>query len=241
MQTFHLWFRDLRAISLGQSPSRWQTHSMRRASKWETASPLPNPLRPTCAVGWRSAMRSPDGILCAMAGAGSSGVSHLRTARNDSRGPVLPCRVCRWQTADVPRQSPANHKAGKIGGTHRQARASTTLRAASGGLSFPLRPQRSVARASGKKTVARYPDGSGTRCSEAPGFRPTGRLKPVPSTRVTGPAHLLSCASTPALITGQEPVGTDVPGAAQRRCGRALRSLLVSSGEEGAWPATTSL
>ena len=248
MQTLHLRFRALRAISLGQSPSRWQTPSMRSASKWETASPLPNPLRPTCAVGSRPASTPgtpgptpPVGLPCPVAGAGLPGVPRLRVARIVGPVGADPCEVCRWQTACDPVSHPAPQMAGDGMPDHRQARASESQRLASDGLSFPLRPQRSGARASGKKTVARYPDGSGTRCSEAPGFRPTGRLKPVPSTRVTGPAHLLSCASTPALITGQEPVGTDVPGAAQRRCGRALRSLLVSSGEEGAWPATTSL
>ena len=153
MQTLHLRFRALRAISLGQSPSRWQTPSMRSASKWETASPLPNPLRPTCAVGWRPAAQHPDGIPCPVAGAGSPGVPRLRAARNDSRGPVLPCRVCRWQTADAFHQSPAHHKAGEIGGTHRQAHTSESRWLASGGLSFPLRPQRSGARAFREKTA----------------------------------------------------------------------------------------
>ena len=153
MQTLHLRFRDLRAISLGQSPSRWQTRSMRRASKWETASPLPNPLRPTCAVGSRPASRPPDGIPCPVAGAGSPWVPHLRAARIVGPRGAVPCRVCRWQTADVSHQSPAHQEAGEIGGAHRQACASATLRAASGGLSFPLQPQRAGARAFGEKTA----------------------------------------------------------------------------------------
>ncbi len=153
MQTLHLRFRALRAISLGQSPSRWQTRSMRRASKWETASRLPIPLRPTCAVGSRPAKRHPDGIRCPVAGGGLPGVPRLRAAQ--IAGPVGadPCRVCRWQTADVSHQSPAPHKAGEIDGTHRQARASTASWAASFGLSFPLRPQRSGARSSREKTA----------------------------------------------------------------------------------------
>ena len=160
MQTLHLRFRALRAISLGQSPSRWQTRSMRRASKWETASPLPNPLRPTCAVGRRLASAPgtpgptpPVGIPCPMSGAGLPGVPRLRTARNDSHGPVLPCRVCRWQTADAIYQSPQPLGGREIGRSHRQARVSTAPWAASFGLSFPLRPQRSGARASGKKSA----------------------------------------------------------------------------------------
>ncbi len=153
MQTLHLRFRDLRAISPGQSPSRWQTPSMRAASKWETASPLPNPLRPTFAVGWRPAARHPDDIPCPVAGAGMQGASHLRAARNDSRGPVLPCRVCRWQTACDPVSHPAPHEAGDGMPDHRQARASESRWLASDRLSFPLRPQPFGGRACGEKTA----------------------------------------------------------------------------------------
>ena len=161
MQTLHLRFRDLRAISPGQSPSRWQTPSMPNASKWETASPLPNPLRPTSAVGWRPASAPgtpgptrPVGIPCPVAWAGVPGVPRLRAARIVGPVGADPCRVCRWQTADVSHQSPALHKAGEIGGTHRQARASESRWLASDGLSFPLRPQRSGARTSAEKTAA---------------------------------------------------------------------------------------
>ena len=155
MQTLHLWFRALRAISPGQSPSRWQTPSMRAASKWETASPLPNPLRPTCAVGWRPASRHPDGILCPVAGAGLPGVPRLRAAQKNSRVPILPYRVCRWQTARELCPYPAPHKAGGLGAVHGQARASEDRGSSSDGLSFPLRPQRCGARASGEKTADR--------------------------------------------------------------------------------------
>lgn len=161
MQTLHLRFRDLRAISLGQSPGRWPSPSLRAASRWKGAPPLPNLPRPTSAVGSRPAARHPDGIPCPVAGAGSPGVPRLRAARIVAAEPSIPCRVCRWQTADAFHQSPAHHKAGEIGGTHRQVRASTASWAASFGLSFPLRPQRceralrSGARASGKKTADR--------------------------------------------------------------------------------------
>ncbi len=132
MQTLYLRFRALRTISLGQGPSRWQTRSMQRASKWETASLLPNPLRSTCAVGWRPTMRPPVGIPCPVGGAGPP--------------------------------------------DHRLARASDSQRLASDGLSFPLRPQRCGARASGNKTVGYLCNGSGTiMCSGASGFCPTGR------------------------------------------------------------------
>lgn len=224
MQTLHLRFRALRAISPGQSPSRWQTPSMRSASKWETASPLPNPLGPTCAVGSRPASTPgtpgpthPDGIPCPVAGAGLPGVSRLRAARKNSRVPVLPCRVCRWQTAPDPVSHPAPQKAGDGMLDHGQARASEDQWSASGGLSFPLRSHRSWARSSGEKMVAQLSDGSGTRCSEAPGFRPTGRLKPAPSTRVTGQAPTSSCADAPAFVTGQEPVGMGMPGVSHRQ------------------------
>ncbi len=216
MQTLHLRFRDLRAISPGQSPSRWQTPSMRSASKWETASPLPNPLRPTCAVGWRPAPRHPDDIPCPVAGAGLPGVPRLRAAHKNSRVPVLPCRVCRWQTARPLSPYPAPHEAGDLGADDGQARASAVRCTPSHGLSFPLRPNPSWAWASGEKTVGQLSDGFGTRCSEAPGFRPTGRLKLAPSTRVTGQVSTSLCADAPALVTGQVPVGMEMLGVSLR-------------------------
>ena len=146
-------FRALRAISLGQSPSRWQAPSLRAASKWETVSPLPNPLRPTCAVGSRPAMRPRVGLPCPVTGAGLPGVPRLRAARIVGPVGADPCRVCRWQTACDPVSHPAPQMAGDGSPDHRQARASTALRAASFGLSFPLRPQPHGGRASGEKTA----------------------------------------------------------------------------------------
>ena len=153
MQTLHLRFRDLRAISPGQSPSRWQTPSMRGASKWETASPLPNPLRPTCAVGWRPASRHPDCIPCPVAGTGLPGVSRLRAARNDSHVPVFPYSVCRPQTAENNPLPAAHHKAGQGVRCSLQAPFSEVRWTPSNGLSFPFRPQRCGAWASGEKTA----------------------------------------------------------------------------------------
>ncbi len=226
MQTLHSLrsFRDLRAISLRQGLSRWRTPSDALRAGMKGPPGLSNSPGPTSAVGWRPASRHPERPSSPVAGAGVPGVPRLRAARTDSRGPVLPCRVCRWQTADVSHQFPAHHKAGEIDGPHRQARASTIMRMVSGGPSFTRRPAHHKAGAAPEKTLARMGDGSGTRRSEAPGFRPTGRLKPVPSTKVTGPTHLPFCASTSAPVTGQEPGGTKVPCAAQRRCGRTLRS-----------------
>ena len=159
MQTLHLWFRDLRAISLGQSPSRWQTRSMRHASKWETASPLPNPLRPTCAVGSRPAMRPPVGIPCPVAGARVPGVPRLRAARIVGPDGADPCRVCRWQTARELPPHPQPYGGRDVRTSPGQARSSESQRLASDGLSFPIRPQRyeralrSGARAFGEKTA----------------------------------------------------------------------------------------
>ena len=153
MQTLHLRFRALRAISLRQGLSRWRTPSDAMRAGMKGPPGLSNSPRPTCAVGWRPAMRPPDGIRCPVAGAGVPRVPRLRAARNDSRGPVPPCRVCRWQTACDPVSYPALHEAVDGMPDHRQARASESQRLASNGLSFPLRPQRSGARAYGEKTA----------------------------------------------------------------------------------------
>ena len=153
MQTLHLRFRALRAISLRPGLSRWRTPSDALRAGMRGPPGLSNSPGPTCAVGSRLATRHPVGILCPVAGAGLPGVSRLRSARNDSRGPVFPYRVCRWQTASDLSPYPAPHEAGDQGTAHRQARASAALRAASLGLSFSLRPQPSGGRASGKKTA----------------------------------------------------------------------------------------
>jgi len=155
MQTLHLRFRALRAISSGQSPSRWQTPSMRSASKWETASPLPSPLRPTCAVGWRPASRHPDGILRPVAGAGLPGVPRLRVARIVGPDGADPCLVCWSQTAQNNPRPAAHHKAGQGVECSLQAPFSEARWTLSPGLSFSRRPQRCGARAYGKKTADR--------------------------------------------------------------------------------------
>ena len=151
MQTFHLRFRDLRAISLRQGLSRWRTPSDAMRAGMGAAFALPNPPEPTCAVGWRPASRHPDGILCPVAGAGLPEVSRLRAAQNDSCGSVFPYRVCQWQTASELSPCPAPHEAGDLGATHWQASASEVRCTPSAGLSFPLRPQRCGARAFGEK------------------------------------------------------------------------------------------
>lgn len=234
MQTLRLWLQDLRAISLGQSPGRWPTPSMLSASTWKGAQPLLNHPSPTSAVGLRPARQCQNLNRRPTMGVGLflslpfRGASICGVVTPDLR------RVCPRQTASELSPYPAPHKAGDLGTVHWQARASEDHWCPSDGLSFSLRPQRCGARASGKKTVARVGDGSGTMCSEAPGLRPTGRLKPAPLRKIRGQASSSFCAITPALVTGQEPGGTGVPG-------DALQRRLSSARGEGTWPATTSL
>jgi hypothetical protein len=117
MQTLHSLrsFRDLRTISLELRPSRWPTRSA--APKWETAPPLPpqgsarsaakrspgafpgsclTPLRPTCAVGWRTAPTrrqfNPDTPLL---GAGLLTALWKRWPQNDAQCGPVPRQVCR--------------------------------------------------------------------------------------------------------------------------------------------------
>lgn len=154
MQTLRLWLQDLRAISLGQSPGRWPSPSMRTASTWKGAPPLPNHPSPTSAVGLRPEHQFQNLDRYSMGAAGP--VLSLSFREASICGAVTPDhrRVCPRQTVDVCRQSPAPHKAGEIGGTHRQARASEVQCTPSFGLSFFLRHQRCRARYFGKKTGA---------------------------------------------------------------------------------------
>ena len=117
MQTLHLRFRDLRAILLGVPPSRWPTPSMRAASTWKGARPLPNLPKPSLArLGSRPA------ILAVLIGTGpESGAVprgrqrqraiRFRLSRERDR---LPDRVCRAllvrQTAVHSGDGPARHR-----------------------------------------------------------------------------------------------------------------------------------
>ncbi len=116
MQTLHLRFRDLRAILFGVPPSRWPTPSMRRASTWKGAPPLPNLPKPTFAVGLRPA------VTAALIGTGpESGADprgrpcqraiRFRLSRERDR---LPDRVCRAvlvrQTVAHSGDGPARHR-----------------------------------------------------------------------------------------------------------------------------------
>ena len=153
MQTLHLRFRDLRAILLGGTPSRWPTPSMPRASTWETASPLPNPLRPTLAVGAHPKTSHQRLDRCPTVGAGLTMVSPFREPR--VIGPDgANTRLVFWsQTAENNPHPAAIHKAGQVVGCSLQAGFSEVHWTPSHGLSFPLRPQRSGARAFGEKTA----------------------------------------------------------------------------------------
>jgi len=98
MQTLHSLcsFRDLRAVSPGQGPRRRRPPPMPRcALEWETAPPLPNPLRPTCAVGLRTGLtrrQSDQGILWMP---GLLAILSARSLRNGGPCGPVPKRVCR--------------------------------------------------------------------------------------------------------------------------------------------------
>jgi len=153
MQTLHLRFRDLRAISLGQSPGRWPSPSLRAAAIWKGAPPLPNHPSPTSAVGSRPARSRQRLARCPTEGAGLPLASPLREVRivgpvgADTNG------VCPRQTASDLPPYPAPHEAGDLGAGHWQARASESRWLASVGLSFPLSPRRFRARSCGEKTT----------------------------------------------------------------------------------------
>lgn len=153
MQTLHLRFRDLRAISLGQSPGRWPSPSLRAAATWKGAPPLPNHPSPTLAVGSRPAMSRQRLVRCPTLGAGLPLASPLREVRVIGPDGADTNRVCPRQTAsDLPPYS-APHEAENLGAIHWQARASESRWLASSGLSFSLRPRRFRAQSCGEKTA----------------------------------------------------------------------------------------
>jgi hypothetical protein len=159
MQTLHLRFRALRAISLGQSPGRWPSPSLRAAATWKGALPLPNHPSPTSAVGSRPARSRQRLARCPTEGAGLPLASPLREVRVGANAhPGKPVgadtnRVCPWQTASDLSPYPAPHEAGDMGADHWQARASEGLCTPPAGLSFPLAPRQDRARSIGEKTA----------------------------------------------------------------------------------------
>ena len=146
MQTLHLGFRSLRAISLGQSPGRWPSPSLRTAATWKGALPLPNHPSPTSAVGSRPARSRQRLARCPTEGASLPLASPLREVRVVGPDGAETNRVCPRQTASDLSPYPAPHEAGDLGVDQWQARASARQRLALGGLSFPLVPRRGGAR-----------------------------------------------------------------------------------------------
>lgn len=159
MQTLHLRFRYLRAISLRQGLSRWRTPSDAGRAGMKGPPGLSNSPGPTLAVGSRPAMSHQRLARCPTVGAGLSLASPLREVRvGASAHPGRPDgadtnRVCRGQIASDLPPYPAPHEAGDLGADHWQARASEVRRTPSAGLSFPLVSRRGRARSSGEKTA----------------------------------------------------------------------------------------
>jgi len=153
MQTLHLRFRDLRAILLGETPSRWPTPSA--AMRDETKGPpgLSNSPRPTSAVGTHPKTSHQRLDRCPMLGAGLTMASWFREPRVVGPVGANTSRVCWSQTAENNPHPAAHQEAGQVVGCSLQAPFSEVLHTPSTGLSFPLRPQRCGARAYGEKTT----------------------------------------------------------------------------------------
>ena len=153
MQTLHLRFRDLRAISLRQGLSRWRTPSDATRAGMGGAFALPNPPEPTSAVGSRPARSHQRLARCPTVGAGLPLASPLREVSRGGADAPSRYRVCLRQTASDLPPDPAPHEAGDLGADHWQARVSESQRLASGVLSFPLVSRRGGARYIGEKTA----------------------------------------------------------------------------------------
>ncbi len=158
MQTLHLRFRALRAISLGPRPDRWSSPSIRTVSTWKGVPPLPNHPSPTSAVGSRPARSRQRLARCPTEGAGLLLASPLREVRVVGPDGADTNRVCPRQTASDLPPYPAPHEAGDLGTDHWQARALASRWLASSGLSFPLRPRRFRARSYEEKTADPVPN-----------------------------------------------------------------------------------
>lgn len=163
MQTLHLRFRDLRAILLGGTPSRWPAPSMPRASTWKGPPPLPNLPSPTSAVGTHpktshqrlercptlgagvtidTTFREP--CICGAVGANGHTVPDTRpvcwsqTAENNPR----PLREPNRPPDDLQGARLLHHKVGQGAGCSLLARISEVWWTASHGLSFSIRLRR---------------------------------------------------------------------------------------------------
>ena len=153
MQTLHLWFRALRAISLRQGLSRWRTPSDAMRVGMKGPPGLSNSPGPTSAVGLRPAMSRQRLARCPTVGAGLPVASPLREVSRPGADAPSRYRVCPGQTASELSPYPAPHEAGDMGTVHWQARASAVRCTPSAGLSFPLVSRRGRARSIGEKTA----------------------------------------------------------------------------------------
>ena len=153
MQTLYLRFRDLRAILLGESPSRWPTPSLRTAATWKGALPLPNLPRPTLAVGAHPKTSHQRLDRCPTVGAGLTMASPFREPHFVGPDGANTSRVCWSQTAENNPHPAAHHKAGQAVGCSLQAPFSEVRWTPSTGLSFPRRPAPHNAGAGGEKTT----------------------------------------------------------------------------------------
>ncbi len=153
MQTLHLWFRALRAISLRQGLSRWRTPSDAMRAGMKAPPGLSNSPGPTLAVGLRPAMSRQRLARCPSEGAGLPLASLLQEVSRPGADAPSRYRVCPRQTVRDLSPYPAPHEAGDLGTVHWQARASVARWAASFGLSFPFVPRRGRARSIEEKTA----------------------------------------------------------------------------------------
>lgn len=153
MQTLHLRFRDLRAISLGQRPDRWSSPSLRAAATWKDAPLLPNHPKPTSAVGTHPQTSRQRLDRCPTVGAGLTMASPFREPRVVGPVGANTSQVCWSQTAENNPHPAAHHTAGQAVGCSLQVPFSEVRCTPSNELSFPLRPQRYGARPYGEKTA----------------------------------------------------------------------------------------
>lgn len=153
MQTLHLRFRDLRAISLRQGLSRWRTPSDAMRAGMKGPPGLSNSPVPTSAVGSRPTRSHQRLARCPTVGAGLPLASPLREVSLCDADTPSRYRVCPRQTASDLSPYPVPHEAGDLGADPWQARASESQGLASGGLTFPLVSRRGGARSIGEKTA----------------------------------------------------------------------------------------
>ena len=246
MQTLPLRFRDLRAISPGQSPSRWRTPSPRAATNRKSAPPLPDHLQPTSAVGspavpptaakavaprWRWSSRP------------GTGAERMPPRPRASVGPApRQARAGRVQCAG----DPALPLAGSPGtvqsdaGRGRRAGHSGTGPITSVRPSFRPGPQRSGARGRDGK-AARFvlsasPAAAWRSCARPVRLPLSTAPRLIEAAQACGPRPASSARAGCSPDPVQVPCRSQDPGS--RTGGRAFVLMLVPA--EAAWPATTS-